>query len=456
MHFDRDTTDGDSRMANAEGREVAFVASLEARAGEIVERCSRCGRCVEVCPTAGPAGVDRTDPASVVAQVLDLLQGMGDPASPGGRWAETCTGSGACRQACDDGVNPRFMLSLTRVRLNERQAAAERRATGQKAFNAMSRGVKVLSRLQLPAEFVARVTRTARAAGAERPDVVMYLGCNVLKTPHIAVLCLEVLDRIGTRYAVFGGPANCCGVIQFRAGDTATAGRLGSRTALGFAATGAPRVLTWCPTCNIQLGEIAMPAFDPGFALEHVVPYIADRLDRLSPHFVRPVRRRVALHEHPGVPGVTEGVVKILGAIPGIELVDLAQPRVGYMCNSLAPVPAYKRELHARELAAAEAAGVDALVGIYHACHRELCAHEATLPFRIVNFLELVGEAMGVERPDLFKQWKMMQDVDRVLAEIGDQVDRDGLDPEAVREVMVASILGEQPLPLTPPRFFSE
>jgi hypothetical protein len=63
---------------------------------------------------------------------------------------------------------------------------------------------------------------------------------------------------------------------------------------------------------------------------------------------------------------------------------------------------------------------------------------------------------MGVERPDLFKQWKMMQDVDRVLAEIGDQVDRDGLDPEAVREVMVASILGEQPLPLTPPRFFSE
>ena len=166
---------------------------------------------------------------------------------------------------------------------------------------------------------------------------------------------------------------------------------------------------------------------------------------------MHPVRRRVALHEHPGVPGVTEGVVKILGAIPGLELVDLAQPRVGYMCNSLAPVAAYKRELHARELAAAGAAGVDALVGIYHACHRELCAHEATLPFRIVNFLELVGEAMGVERPDLFKQWKMMQDVDRVLAEIGDQVEREGLDPEAVREVMVASMLGEQPLPLAPP-----
>jgi hypothetical protein len=375
--------------------------------------------------------VDRADPTAVVAQVLDLLQGAGDPASAGARWAETCTGSGACRQACDDGVNPRFMLALTRVRLNEERAEEERRATGQKAFHTMSRAVKVLSRLQLPAELVGRITRPARAEGADAPDVVMYLGCNVLKTPHIAVLCLEVLDRIGTRYAVFGGPANCCGVIQFRAGDTATAGRIGGRTVMGFAATRAPRVLTWCPTCNIQLGEIVMPATDPGFALEHVVPYIADRLDALRPHLVHPVRRRVALHEHPGVPGVTEGVVKILGAIPGLELVDLAQPRVGYMC-------------------------VDALVGIYHACHRELCAHEATLPFRIVNFLELVGEAMGVERPDLFKQWKMMQDVDRVLAEIGDQVEREGLDPEAVREVMVANILGEQPLPLAPPRFFPE
>ena len=187
---------------------------------------------------------------------------------------------------------------------------------------------------------------------------------------------------------------------------------------------------------------------NPGFALEHVVPYIADRLDRLTPHFVRRVERRVALHEHPGVRGVTEAVVKILGAIPGVELVDLDQPRIGYMCNSLASVPAYKRELHARELEAAAAAGVDCLVGIYHACHRELCAHERDYAFRVVNFLELVGEALGVQQPDLFKQWKVMQDVDRILAELGDRVEAAGLDLEAVREAMAAHILGEQPLPL--------
>ena len=427
----------------------AFVTGLGTRVHTILEQCSACGRCVEVCPTVGPAGVDAGNPSGVVRDVLAILRDDGDPSSEGARWAQTCTGSGRCISACDDGVNPRFMLTMARIKLGERKPATERRAAGQKGFNTMSQGVKVLSRLQLPAELVARVTRSAHAAAdAARPDVVLYLGCNVMKTPHIALLCMDVLDRIGARYAVFGGPANCCGVIQFRAGDVATGGRVGGNSVAGFAATGADRVLTWCPTCNIQLGEIVMPTRKPEIAIEHVVPFIADRLEVLRPNFVRRVEKRVALHEHPGVRGVTEGVVKILSAIPGLDLVDLEQPRVGYMCNSLAPVADYKRALHAQELAAAEAAGVDALVGIYHACHRELCAHESTYPFAIVNFLELVGEAMGVDHPDLFKQWKTMQDVDRVLVDAAPQIAAAQLDLDAVRDVLATAILGEQPLPL--------
>jgi len=431
-------------------RADAFIESIDLRVRDILDRCTRCGKCVEVCPTAGPAGIDTREPAAIVDDVLDVLRGGGNPDSRGARWARTCTGSGRCISACDDGVNPRFMLAATRLRLNERRAADERHATGRAGFHKMSESVKVLSRLQLPVDLIAGITRSARADSEPAPDIVMYLGCNILKTPHIALLCLEVLNRLGARYKVFGGPANCCGVIQFRAGDAKASGRIGGNTVAGFAGTGASRVLTWCPTCNIQLNELVMPSTDANFALQHVVPYIAGRIDLLRTHFIHPVKKRVALHEHPGVSGVTEGATKILTSIPGLELVDLGQPRVGYMCNSLAPVPAYKRELHARELDAAAAAGVDCLVGIYHACHRELCAHEKTSPFKIVNFLELVGEAMGIESTDLFKQWKMMQDVDRVVAEVANQAAAAGLDLETVREVMVAYMLGEQPLPVGP------
>lgn len=426
----------------------AFINAIDMRVRDILDRCTRCAKCVEVCPTAAPAGIDTSEPSAIVGDVLDILRGGGDLSSRGARWANACTGSGRCLTACDDGVNPRFMLAATRLRLNERRESGERRGTGRAGFKKMSSAVKVLSRLQLPADLLAGLSQPLATASDPAPDIVMYLGCNVLKTPHIALLCLEVLDRLGARYKVFAGPAHCCGVIQYRAGDAKTSGRIGGNTVAGFAGTGAPQVLTWCPTCNIQLSEIVMPSTDAGFNLQHVVPYIAERIELLRPHFIHPLNKRIALHEHPGVAGVTEGAMKILAAIPGLELVDLEQPRVGYMCNSLAPVADYKRALHAQELAAAEAARVDALVGIYHACHRELCAHESTYPFAIVNFLELVGEAMGVERPDLFKQWKAMQDVDRVLADAAPQIAAAQLDLDVVREVMATAILGEQPLPL--------
>ena len=120
--------------------------------------------------------------------------------------------------------------------------------------------------------------------------------------------------------------------------------------------------------------------------------------------------------------------------IPGLEFVDLAQPRVGYMCNMLNPLPEYKREVHRSQLQAAADAGVTTLAGIYHACHRELCSHERDWPFEVVNFLELVGESMGLTRPDLFKRLKLMQDVDAVLADAAPMIATHRLDLDEARD----------------------
>src|ERR1043166_2475200 len=92
----------------------AFITSLNVRVSEILDRCTRCGRCVEVCPTAAPAGIDNSEPAAIVNDVLEILRGGGDPASRGARWAQSCTGSGRCLSACDGRVHPRFMLAATR------------------------------------------------------------------------------------------------------------------------------------------------------------------------------------------------------------------------------------------------------------------------------------------------------------------------------------------------------
>jgi hypothetical protein len=118
------------------------------------------------------------------------------------------------------------------------------------------------------------------------------------------------------------------------------------------------------------------------------------------------------------------------------------------MCNTLNPLPAFKAEVHRTQLQAAADAGVTTLAGIYHNCHRELCSHERDWPFEVVNFLELVGESMGLTRPDLFKRLKLMQDVDAVLADSADMLAMNHVDLDEARKVVLTDMLGEQALSL--------
>jgi hypothetical protein len=176
--------------------------------------------------------------------------------------------------------------------------------------------------------------------------------------------------------------------------------------------------------------------------------FLKDRLDQLAPLLRDRVDMRVALHRHPGVAGVMEAAEAILRAVPGVELVELDQPAVGLQSVNLSVLPAYKRELQLKELEAARAAEVDALAALYHSDHRELCAHERDWPFRILNVLEIVGESMGLRQDDHYKRLKVMQDADAILADCHDLIAQHRLDADVARNVIVKSMLGDQPLPL--------
>ena len=57
-------------------------------------------------------------------------------------------------------------------------------------------------------------SRPRCSTASEPPDFVFYTGCNVLKTPHIALLALDIMDTLGVRYQVMGGPSHCCGIVH--------------------------------------------------------------------------------------------------------------------------------------------------------------------------------------------------------------------------------------------------
>src|SRR5690348_987436 len=434
-----------------------FESALQARVDDMLDACTRCGKCVEACPTTGPAGLGaeaRDDPAAVIGGVIDILrQGEGNEAAR--KWAKACLLSGDCIKACDYGVNPRFLLNMARVAMARTKSdAVTQRRGGVESFRTVARDVTHLSRLQLDDALLARLGQGAKspAADGELPDFVFYTGCNVLKTPHIALLALDIMDALGASYQVMGGPSHCCGVLQIRTGDVATSGRMGENSIDKLSQSKSKQVVSWCPSCQVQLGETTLPTLErmrgaKPFEMTPFTLYLRNNLDRLRPHLRERVPMRIALHRHPGVHGVVEAAEEILRAVPGIEIVDLRQPAVGLQSNNLKVLPQYRRELDQAELAAAAAAGVDALVAVYHSDHRALCAHERDWPFRIVNMYEIVGASMGVHEDDHYKRLKIMQDADAILADCNDLVQKHGLDVAATR-IAIKAMLAEQPAPL--------
>ncbi len=431
-----------------------FEDTLKYRIAEMDGACTRCGKCVEVCPVKTPAGV-AARAEDVIAGVFDILRTADGPAASR-RWASTCMLSGDCIKACDYGVNPRFLLAIARLAMSKSKTEPrQRRREGVEAFRKLNLDVTVQSRMQLDDAALARLGQRLAAVGNRQaagaaPDFVFYTGCNVLKTPHIALLALDIMDALGVSYQVMGGPTHCCGIGQLRSGDTAVSANMAENTMRKLARSG--QVLSWCASCHVQFTEVMLPAYERKvgnrpFEMTPFMRFLGERLGQLQPMLRKAVPMRVALHRHPGIPGVVEAAIGLLNAVPGVDLVDLGQPAIGLMSNALRTLPDYKKRLQLAELEAARAAGIDALVAIYHVDHRELCAHERDWPFRIINLLEIVGASMGLAHPDEYKRLKMLQDVDLIIAECRDLLAHHRIGDNAAR-IAIEAMLDEQPLPL--------
>ncbi len=158
--------------------------------------------------------------------------------------------TGDCIKACDYGVNPRFMLTLARLAMAKAKTEPrEQRRQGVETFRKLNLEVTVQSRMQLDDDVLAQLGQKpppyppppagegregaggdTNGGGGQAPDFVFYTGCNLLKTPHIALLALDIMDAIGISYQVMGGPTHCCGIGQLRTGDTAVSANMAETT----------------------------------------------------------------------------------------------------------------------------------------------------------------------------------------------------------------------------------
>ena len=395
----------------------AYADRLEALAAEAADRCTGCGKCFEACPTAREIGLDAGEAKARVGELLTLTQGGGLAADGLQKCLNACDGSARCTDACPEGINVRQWVTIAKLKaLNVARAPEVGAANAANRFRHMAQAVRLLASMQLPSETLKKILEPAERRTAE---VLFYTGCNVLRTPHIVLNVMDILDAMQLDFDVVGGTAHCCGVYQFQEADMPTYERMGHRTFQRLGQSGTSKVLTWCPTCTKNFDELEKDVEEPFFDLGHVSEFLAENLGALKARFIDQPKRRVVIHEHLGIGATVDSIRRLLGAVPNLEIVDLVQDSgFSYACGGqAAKFKDRERAIHRALAEGAVAAGADTIVTMYHSCHRALAGAEAAYPLRVVNFTDVIAEALGRGgHPDYYRLYKTGGAMDEAVA----------------------------------------
>ena len=251
---------------------------------------------------------------------------------------------------------------------------------------------------------------------------VFWFGCNLIRHGEVIRASARLLEAVGVEAAPLGGPAHCCGATQ-EANARITEG-MGRRTVEAFNRTGAPKVITWCPSCHMNMQDVMAPVTPARFGTAHITEVLHARRERLRPLLTRPVKgRRVLLHRHlgfqPRVP-VNDLVADLLRLIPGLVLVEHPLAVPGHMCSALGGVPGALAAAQRATLEAMAATGADTLATIFHSCHRESVTLERGRPgLRVANWIHLLAESAGWPAGDGYKALRNAGDPRAALGPAG-------------------------------------
>ncbi len=347
-----------------------------------LERCLGCGTCLAVCPVVGSAASHPyPGPRAVATSLSRSVPEFWTAAGVEG-YCTTCL---ACQEACPGDVPVWRAVLMIRAK-NFEQATregreplgrlkrflvdffAENRLAQAGRWGAALQGLafrptasgSMKARLTLPLgplgnRLVPPLARrplteefSAPVAGADPdgPRVAVFAGCldNFCYTDTGRSL-VEVLRR-HAREVVVPATQVCCGAPALYSGDLETTRRLAALNGEVFAATGCDFVVTACATCGDVLTR-DYPVLGPDSAAgatwlarrtRDIHVFLASEVELRPPargpagrgDLPAPGRTVVTVHDPCHLSrgqGVAEEVRVLLGAVPGAELREMADPR---------------------------------------------------------------------------------------------------------------------------------
>jgi heterodisulfide reductase subunit D len=236
--------------------------------------------------------------------------------------------------------------------------------------------------------------------GETKTQTLLFAGCSADHGSGSARGLAGIMQRAGEDFVILGNEERCCGLYAFDLGFRREFERLKELNLATLDEAGIKTIVVACGSC-LRIWREYEKARDVKFHAIHGVEYVQELIQSNRMRFSRQIDKKVTYHDscHLGRgAGVYDDPRSILGAIPGVELVEMKRNRRwAWCCGGGGGVPEADPELAqwsaAERMREAMASGAELVLTSSALCQRSFAAiKEARLPAQ--DLLEFVHQAL--------------------------------------------------------------
>jgi len=299
--------------------------------GEQLKTCLECGNCSGICPF----GYLMTYPPS---RLIAMLR-----ADRFNKVLETdtvwmCVSCYACTAVCPSKIPLTFGL-MTSVK-EELLLAGNVPAELQSALaNSQRYGNPQGESPRKRADWANGIEPEVKIMGKVRQpvDVLWFVGDYPSYHPRVqstAKALTKVLNALGVDFGILGPDESSDGDSQRLAGERGLFEMLAEKNGKAFGKYQFNKIITTDPHAYNAIKN-EYPQLGVSYPVQHYTEYLAERLDQLKPMLKHEVKAKVTYHD-PCYLGRANGVFDqpraLLGAIPGVELAEMAHNHANSLC----------------------------------------------------------------------------------------------------------------------------
>ena len=382
----------------------------------ILDNCTRCGLCVQTCKIVPYTPLKEFLPRTIQEEAFRFLQTGEEGKSVFQRTWSCMQCFGCVKDVCPQDLNPMHFIELLRWEY-ARQGRTVISESDLGSPNALQR---IMASLQTTeAEFSRICTRSP----VRHTKYLFFPGCNVYFQPEKILTALDVLAQISEDIAFVPGLDFCCGNAQIYTGSLEKASAASAALLETLCAYDPTEVIVWCPTCHCRFATTLSQSGGLPFRVRSFAQFVAEHIESLPLQECHP-QMNVTLHEacKSAYLGIDlTGPRQILQQLPGVTLREMPRHGVNTSCCGSGAIDGFPQsfeKVRDERLQEASQTAADILVDVCHYCHDVFSREAHRYPYNMVNYVTLLGKAMGIVREDRFQKYVQWGDIDRIWQDV--------------------------------------